>query len=497
MFRSAPVRLSGRSLGRIAPVSGPILCFALLCAMPLKAQVVATYDFEDGVDGWTSFNGASTPATSAAVAYHGSQSLYVTTNSSGASSGPSISLQGVLTPGATYTITGYIQLAPGASAPYANFTMDRTDPGCSGGACYDTIGQYQVPVTTSGWAQIGGTYTVSSTETGLTLYAQLLGASTQQSFYLDYVVITETAGPPTGPQDNSGIGTNFEDGGLDGWSSRAGCTLTNTTADAHSGSHSLLVTGRTAAYDGPQINVSNKMYNGSTYSISVWVKLAPTATQADTLRVSLQVNNAGTPSYFTVINNTAVPLGTWVNLSIPNYSMATNYDSNSAYLYVESNSGTQSFYIDDFQLTYIPPVQIQTDIPSIYQTLADYFPVGAEIDSSDLAGLHAQLLTKHFNSIVSGNDMKWDATEPAEGNFTFTTADAEVSFAETNNMLIRGHNLVWATGEQVPSWVFLEEDGVTPLSSSNPADVQLLTQRIQNHIKGVVEHFGSAVYRRE
>ncbi len=90
--------------------------------------------------------------------------------------------------------------------------------------------------------------------------------------------------------------------------------------------------------------------------------------------------------------------------------------------------------------------------------------------------------------------MKWSSTEAVEGTFTFATADAEVSFALSNNMRIRGHNLVWATGAQVPSWVFLEKDGQTPLSASNSADVTLLTQRIQNHIMTEVQHFGSKVY---
>jgi endo-1,4-beta-xylanase len=315
-----------------------------------------------------------------------------------------------------------------------------------------------------------------------------------------FLLILAWSGPSSaqvvagGPQDNSGISTTFEDGGLDGWSSRAGAVLANTTADAHGGAHSLSATNRVAAYDGPQINVSNKMYNGSQYSISVWVKLAPAATQSDTLRLSLQTTLAGTTTFHTVVGNTPVPIGSRVQLSIPQYSMAFAYDPGQAFLYVETNSGTQGFYVDDFQLTFIPPVQIQTDIASIYQTLSAYFPVGAEVDSTDLSGPHAQLLTKHFNSIVSGNDMKWDATEPQEGNFTFTTADAQVSFAQAHGMLIRGHNLVWATGQQVPAWVFREADGVTPLSASSPADVALLTQRIQRHIQAEVQHFGSAVY---
>ena len=76
-----------------------------------------------------------------------------------------------------------------------------------------------------GWAQIGGSYTVSATETGLTLYAQLVGATTAQSFYLDDVVITETAPPPGGTP----IATyTFADGGLDGWTPFGSATLTNT-----------------------------------------------------------------------------------------------------------------------------------------------------------------------------------------------------------------------------------------------------------------------------
>jgi endo-1,4-beta-xylanase len=203
-------------------------------------------------------------------------------------------------------------------------------------------------------------------------------------------------------QDNSGISTNFEAGALDGWSSRAGSILGNTTADAHGGARSLLTTNRIAAFDGPQISVSNKMYNGSQYSVSVWVKLGPSATQTDTVRVSLQTTLAGATTFHTVVNNTPVPLGSWVQLTIPQYSMAFAYDPGQAFLYVETNSGTQDLYIDDFQLTFIPPFQIQTDIPSIYQTLAGYFPVAAEVDSTDLTGPHAQLLTRHFNSLVSG-----------------------------------------------------------------------------------------------
>jgi endo-1,4-beta-xylanase len=75
----------------------------------------------------------------------------------------------------------------------------------------------------------------------------------------------------------------------DGWSGRAGSVVTNSTDAAHApGTHSLLTTGRTNNYDGLQINVSNKMYNGSQYNITAWVMLVPTDNSGHTINMSLR-----------------------------------------------------------------------------------------------------------------------------------------------------------------------------------------------------------------
>ncbi|MGB7846135.1 MAG: endo-1,4-beta-xylanase [Candidatus Acidiferrum sp.] len=633
---------------------------AFLVVAPARAQVVAQYDFENGTQGWTGFFNASVQVSTAA-AQSGSSSLLTTTNSSGAG-GPSIMLNSLLLPGATYQITGYVMLTNGEAATNANFTIARSDPSCSGGTCYDTIGAYQVLVTDSGWALIGGSYKVSTTATALLLYAQLVGPTSTQSFYLDNVVITETAPPPggtpiatytfadggldgwqpfgnvsltnsvppfpdpnadarsllvanrtatymgpslsllsvdnivagatyqvslyvllaapdssnptvtistkrtdcaspsgtyanlvtSGPlsstawtkvqgtltfsnvpgaptslvlyiqstsasdsfyisdvligelappppnpsqQDNSGITSTFEDGGLDAWSSRSGSsTLTNSAAEAHSGTHSLYVTGRIANWDGPQVNVSNKMYNGSRYDVSVWVMLQPTDGSSHVLNVSLQTTLAGNTSYPGVTGYPGVTVladGSWHQISVPAYNMANSYDPGAAYLYVQtvSSSGNDlvSFYVDDFQLTYIAPPTIQTNIPSIFETLSSDFPVGAAVDPTDVSGPHSQLLTKHFDSITSGNDMKWSSVENTKGIYNFGNADTQVGVAVCNNMRVRGHNLVWATGAQTPSYAF--GDG-----TNSPANQATVTANIQEHIQAEVTHFGDKVY---
>jgi endo-1,4-beta-xylanase len=183
--------------------------------------------------------------------------------------------------------------------------------------------------------------------------------------------------------------------------------------------------------------------------------------------------------------------GNWHQISVMRYNMSNNYDSGAAYLYLQTVPGSGndlvSFYLDDFQLTYVPPPTIQPNLASIFQTLSPFFPVGAEVDLTDLSGPHAQLLTKHFDSITSGNDMKWGSVEATKGTYTYENADSEVGLAVCNEMRVRGHNLVWSTGEQTPAYA--TGDGTN--SAANQATV---TANIQEHIQNEVQHFGTAVY---
>jgi endo-1,4-beta-xylanase len=569
----------------------------------------------------------------------------------------------VLLAGAQYTISGWIQLTAGESPANANFTIKRSDPSCSGGTCFDTIGAFQTAVTDSGWVQIGGTYTVSATETGLVLYAQLVGATSAQSFYLGNVVITETAPPPggtpvasytfadggldnwapfgsvtlantappvpdpagdplsllvtnrtansTGPslnllkvpnvvagatyqisayvllaapdgsnptatlstqtsdcattgananigtsgplsstvwtkvtgtftfsnlpgpptslilsiqsssatdsfyiddvvigelspapptlsqQDNSGISTTFADGGVDGWSSRAGATLSNAVPpvlDPNNDARALLTTGRTANFDGPQISVSDKMYVGSEYNISGWVLLTPADGSSHVINMSLQTTLDGNTSFpsVTAYPGVTVPAdGKWHQISVNGYTMSSAYSPGAATLYFQtvpaSGNDLVSFYLGDFQLSYVSPPVIQTNIPSIYKSFSDLFRVGAEVDTTDLSGPHAQLLTRHFDSMTPGNDLKWSSVEPSLGTYDYTNGDAEVGQAVCAHMRVRGQNLVWSTGEQTPAYA--AGDGTN--SAANQA---VVTANIQEHIQSELQHFGSKVY---
>lgn len=112
-----------------------------------------------------------------------------------------------------------------------------------------------------------------------------------------------------------------------------------------------------------------------------------------------------------------------------------------------------------------------------------YFKIGAAVDSNTYHS-HEKLLKKHFNSITTENEMKFELLQPLEGVFLFDTADRMINFARDNNMGTRGHALVWH--RQTPMWVFQDKDG-------GPASKELLRQRMRTHIFTVMQHFKGRV----
>src|SRR6185503_912580 len=169
------------------------------------------------------------------------------------------------------------------------------------------------------------------------------------------------------------------------------------------------------------------------------------------------------------------------------YDFTFNYQSLT--LYVESAGSLASFLIDDFDVTHVPPPVAERDIASVHEAFSHDFAVGAAVWQGDLAGEHAFLLGKHFNSITSENDMKWGPLQPVEGSFNFANADAQVAFAKARGQAVRGHTLVWH--DQNPAWLF-QVNGA-PMTPT-PENKALLLQRLEQHIRAVVSHFGDDVY---
>jgi endo-1,4-beta-xylanase len=105
---------------------------------------------------------------------------------------------------------------------------------------------------------------------------------------------------------------------------------------------------------------------------------------------------------------------------------------------------------------------------------------GAAVAANKLSdSTYVGILDREFNEITPENEMKWDATEPSQGTFTFSASDQIVAHAQAHGQRMRGHNLAWHS--QQPSWV-------QNLSGT------ALRNAMVNHITQVATHFRGKIY---
>lgn len=119
---------------------------------------------------------------------------------------------------------------------------------------------------------------------------------------------------------------------------------------------------------------------------------------------------------------------------------------------------------------------------------ADHFRVGAALGRTVIQGEAPGVLglaARQFDAVTAENDMKWENIQPEEGTFTFEVADALLDFAEANDMQVTGHVLLWH--QQVPDWVFEDEDGAT-------VGREQLLERLETHISTVAGRYRGRVH---
>lgn len=145
-------------------------------------------------------------------------------------------------------------------------------------------------------------------------------------------------------------------------------------------------------------------------------------------------------------------------------------------------SENADYYIDDivFLMTSYDMSKSETTVRYWADKMGRRFGtcVNPGISTGDGFG---KTVANNFNTVVLENAMKFDATEPNRNGFNWQ-ADGVVSFAEQNNMKVRGHTLTWHG--QNPSWV---SNAIN--AKSGTARREEAINILKNHIFNVVGHW--------
>lgn len=137
---------------------------------------------------------------------------------------------------------------------------------------------------------------------------------------------------------------HFEDGNHS-WTGRGSAKLELNESNPYDGMNSLLVSGRTAAWNGAQKELDMTLFKpGGTYSFSCNA-MQKAGGASETFYMKLQyVDSTGTTCYDSIAEATTLN-GEWVQLANSEYTIPS--DASSAFLYIETADGSFDFLIDN------------------------------------------------------------------------------------------------------------------------------------------------------
>jgi Glycosyl hydrolases family 43/Carbohydrate binding domain/Carbohydrate binding module (family 6) len=225
------------------------------------------------------------------------------------------------------------------------------------------------------------------------------------------------------------LSSDFESG-YTPWGARGPVTLA-LSDEAHNGSHSLAVSGRTASWNGPSASVTNIFQAGGTYQVTGWVKL-PAGTEGSAgIHFTVQHTPADGSStgYDWIGGGVATTAATWVQIG-GSYTFPAGQSD--AQLYVETD-GTTDFLLDDVTVTGQPPAGADLLTNSGFEDgLTGWFANnGNPTDSATLSvtsdaytGSQAVLVT---NRTSTGSGPMQDVSGKVQAGMTYT-ASARVKY---------------------------------------------------------------------
>jgi endo-1,4-beta-xylanase len=289
---------------------------------------------------------------------------------------------------------------------------------------------------------------------------------------------TPAPAPSVAPSSLTTVLASGFDEGTEGWEPLGeGVATAVVGSPTRSGAGSLLVTGRSEAWHGAAVDVSALLARGQVHTVSAWVRLGGDATGAE-VRLTLERDPGSDEPRYLAVGQAAAQADGWVEVA---GTVEVPEGEGPWRLYVETTGSTADLRLDDVTVQR-PAPPVQTDVPALRDVSA--IPVGFAVGPQELTGRPAELLLRHADRITPENAMKPAWIQPEEGVFDFGPLDEVLDVAVAHGLEVHGHTLVWH--RSTPDWFFTGADGRA--LTSDPADRQLLLDRLRAHVQAVADH---------
>jgi endo-1,4-beta-xylanase len=96
------------------------------------------------------------------------------------------------------------------------------------------------------------------------------------------------------------------------------------------------------------------------------------------------------------------------------------------------------------------------------------------------------LIASDCGVIVPENELKWGWLKRTPTSMDFEAADRLLAFAESRNLAMRGHNLLWHHPEWMPRWVAGYDFGSRPASAA--------ARMVHDHVATVCRRYGRRIH---
>jgi endo-1,4-beta-xylanase len=300
----------------------------------LGPELIANAGFELDAAGWFGFGGAAVTSTTA-QAHTGARSV-VAAERTQTFQGPGTDLLAAgAVPGATYLASAWVRIA-GNPLTSVVMTLKAT---CAGETTFQRIGI--VTANDLGWSLLIGRIVLPScAATELTAYFE--GPPAGTDIFVDDVSLRqdlEIRSP------NLIANAGFEAGNSSGWFGFGSPTVTATTAQARSGSWSVLATDRTATFMGPATDLRAVATPG-VYNASAWVRIEGAATSP--MFMTAKITCTGAADQFVQIGAATATDSAWTlltgSLTVPSCPL------DGLVVYFEGPAPGVNEYVDDVVL---------------------------------------------------------------------------------------------------------------------------------------------------